>query len=263
MATLAALMTHGRFGLKIDRPFADAIAIITVLIAPYLPSVLAACEEIVNFVAGFKDERRIDPLRLAQYHSWLLQVRVMQVNDERINQIVNDVRRIVIPAIWYMQIRAIGECDKVGEGFILRPVWFLDGEDSAPGILHEQDFDDVIRWLRLAESHGLTLLRGLPRERDGVYEVMSMQVVDEVIRNHALIDQEAALVAGYFLNSTIEGLMKPRLRYLEQNEHVRLQRDLVPSFRRGGSPNPPTRRTPSAPATSTPTDASSHEDDAD
>jgi hypothetical protein len=261
MATLAALMAQGRFSRKIDRPYADGIDVLTVLISPFIPSLRAACLEIIDFVAGFKDDRRIEVERLMEYYVWLLELRVRQTNNVRFNRDVIDIRHIIIPAIWYMQIRAIGECDKVGEGFILMPIWDESQREAGTEFAHERDFADVIRWLRLAEKHGLTILRGMPREKDGVYEVMSMQIVEEVIRNHAVVDQEAATIAGYFLNSTIEGLMPARLHYLDRHEHVLLQRDLVPSFRRGGSPTPqPKRRPQSAPNTPSPETPSSHEE---
>lgn len=177
---------------------------------------------------GWED---ISPEEFVEYFKYLVKVRIAAVWNEHFPGLgvyrqpsVGTRKAVPMPATWLAYLSAIGVVFNRTENYGLRPVYEGATRDQAdrPNRLPEMgDYDRVINYLYTLEAKRvLPIVRGTPRDMDGVSHVMHMQFVDDYFKTHQSDSTpNAAWVAGFLVRNRFERFM-PFVKYFTMEEHL-------------------------------------------
>jgi hypothetical protein len=133
-------------------------------------------------------------------------------------------KALPMPATWLAYITAIGVVFNNAENYGLRPV--LEGAElPADGRQIRVDemgaHDRVVNYFYTLEAKRvLPIVRGIPRDLEGVSHVMHIQYVDEYFKTHqGDSTPNAAWVAGFLVNNRLERFY-PYVKYFKKAAHL-------------------------------------------
>jgi hypothetical protein len=171
-------------------------------------------------------------------------------------------KNVPMPATWLAYFSAIGNILNRTENYGLRPVmegidWPSNGRQIR---LDEYNVHQrVVDFFYTCEAKRiLPIVRGMPRDVEGVSHVMHMQYVDDYFKSHQPDSTpNAAWVAGYLVRNRLDRF-EPFVKYFTQDDHAyHAERIATREYRKNasqsqagrprGRPNtPPTSEVPSA-----------------
>jgi hypothetical protein len=173
----------------------------------------------------------VDVDEFVRYFCYLVDVRVASAwNEELIGKnrwippTVGTRKNLPMPATWLAYLEAIGVVYNRTENYGLRP--FLEGSelpaDGQRKRLPEMSaHEKVVNYLYAMEQKRIIpIVRGLPRDVEGVSHVMHMQYVDNYFKTHqADSTPNAAWVAGYLVRNRLDRF-QPFVKYFTPEEHL-------------------------------------------
>jgi hypothetical protein len=165
------------------------------------------------------------------YFNYLVSVRIASVWSDQfpgsgvwIPPSIGTRKSLPMPATWLAYLEAIGVVYNRTENYGLRPV--LEGasrpENGRPVRLGELALHQrVVNYLYTLEAKRIIpIIRGLPRDMEGVSHVMHMQYVDDYFKSHqADSTPNAAWVAAYLVRNRLERF-QPFVKYFTAEEHL-------------------------------------------
>jgi hypothetical protein len=166
-----------------------------------------------------------------EYFEYLVQCRVASVWNDTFpgegiyrQPSVGTRKALPMPATWLAYLTAIGTVVNKTENYGLRPVVVgaVRIQNDRQNRLPEMgDHDRVVQYLYTLEAKRvLPILRGLPRDMEGVSHVMHMQFVDDYFKTHQSdCTPNAAWVAGFLVRNRLERFT-PFVKYFTEDQHL-------------------------------------------
>jgi len=155
---------------------------------------LSKLETTLNFKGGVGLE--FVQKNLTAYLNSLLASRVYQVTGGKSGKrVVHTQDKIAIPTFFAVLLSQVGPTESVGLGLSITPIMEVDGVE----LLSPEDMRKFSMILMGFEDMGFSFMVGLPRDHQGSWEVMSMEVVEEAVRSYSNTTHPSyAIIASYF-----------------------------------------------------------------